>query len=156
MTTAITLLHPDSQRFLLNKEQTTKFCDTLLQAVGKTEFALSVVLVDDNKIREMNLCYRQKDSATNVLSFPFADGAEPALVSLPVYELGDIIISLDTAAREAREYSVSFSHRLCWLIIHGLLHLCGMDHERSPQEAEEMAAREQQLLQHYRQELCNE
>ncbi len=156
MTTTISFLYPDEQKFRLNKEKTALFCDSLLQAVGKPEFSLSVVLVDDNRIREMNHRYRQKDKATNVLSFPFADGAEPVLAELPIHELGDIIISLDTAVKEARQYNVSFSRRLCWLIIHGLLHLCGMDHERSQQEAEEMAVREQQLLNHYEQILCNE
>ncbi len=156
MTTTISLLHPDGQNFRLDEEKITLFCDSLLQAVEKPEFSLSVVLVDDHRIREMNHRYRQKDKATNVLSFPFADGAEPALAGLPIYELGDIVISLDSATKEAQQYKVSFSHRLCWLIIHGLLHLCGMDHERSQQEAEEMAAREQQLLNHYQQTLCND
>ncbi len=154
MTTIITLLHPDSRHLQLNEKKIEEFCHNLLQSVDKAEFSLSLVLVDDIQIKELNHRYRQKDKATNVLSFPFLDGAEAALSNLPLYELGDIIISLDTAEQEAKEYNVDFSHRFCWLIVHGLLHLCGMDHERSPKEAEEMANKEQELLKKWQQELC--
>lgn len=151
MATTLTFLSPASQKVCLDAVEITRFADALLEETGKKEYALSVVFVDDNKIRQMNRDYRNKDAPTNVLSFPFSDGAEPFLQDLPVHDLGDIIISIDTARRESVEYGEDFSYRLCWLIVHGLLHLCGLDHERSTEEAQQMAAREKELLErHYR------
>ncbi len=156
MTITITSLHPNYQKFRLCEKKISKFCENILFSEEKAEFSLSLVLIDDTEMRRINHHYRQKDKTTNVLSFPFLDGAEPALANLPIQELGDIFISLDTARNEAKEYGVSLSHRLCWLIIHGFLHLCGMDHERSQKEAEIMSAREQILLKQWQQNLCSQ
>ncbi len=107
---------------------------------------LSILLVHDEEITQINSQYRNKNQPTNVLSFPFADGADASLASLPIKELGDIIISVDTALREAILYRQSFHERMTWLLVHGLLHLLGYDHERSPGEEDKMLAREQELL----------
>ena len=132
-----------------HRVQVRKFihlADRLLQECDVSDYSLSILLVHDAEITRINNQYRNKNQATNVLSFPFADGADASLASLPIKELGDIIISVDTALREAIVYRQSFHQRMTWLLVHGLLHLLGYDHERSPGEEEKMLARENELL----------
>ncbi len=149
MATFLTVLHPRIEEFHLNTSAITHFTDRLLEETGRPGFSLSLVFVDDAEIQIMNNRYRHKNKPTNVLSFPFTGDPDYLPQELTVRELGDIVISLDTAKREALEYEEDFCFRLCWLIIHGLLHLCGMDHERSEQEAKEMADREQEMIKKY-------
>jgi pyridoxine 5-phosphate synthase len=118
----------------------------LLALCQATDYNLSILLVDDQEMTGMNSRYRGKDAPTNVLSFPFLDGADASLADLPVKELGDIIISIDTANREAQEFGQTLQQRLTWLITHGLLHLLGYDHERSKQEAVRMQEKEAELI----------
>jgi len=117
----------------------------LLELLQCSEQTFNIVLVDDQTIAEFNLNYRQKKGATNVLSFPAQDGEEhfPGQED----ELGDILISVDTAKIEASQGNKSIHHRLTELIIHGLLHLLGHDHERSEDEALAMWDQEQELFQ---------
>lgn len=114
--------------------------------LGVSDYNVNIVLTDDDEIRQLNATYRHRDSPTNVLSFPFAEGAEQNLQALPVRELGDIIISVDTAEKESNMYNQQLMYRLGWLIIHGFLHLLGHDHERSSEAAREMEIFEQHLL----------
>ena len=100
---------------------------------------LSVALCSDEYIRSLNAGYREKDSATDVLSFP-AESFGPMAV------LGDVIVSVDTASAQAREVGHSLRDECRVLLVHGTLHLLGMDHEVSESEAEVMAAAEQEVL----------
>ncbi len=99
--------------------------------------------MDDDGIRDLNRTYRNKDKATNVLSFPMQEGAfsdiTPGL-------LGDVVISLDTAAREASEAGITVDERMSQLLIHGILHLLGFDHEQGEEAAKKMAAKSLELL----------
>ncbi|WP_417241780.1 rRNA maturation RNase YbeY [Celeribacter sp.] len=95
----------------------------------------SVLACDDAKIKELNAQFREKDKATNVLSWPAAERATPnARPPRPepdfdgTVELGDIAISFDTCAREAEETGTPFAHHVTHLIVHGLLHVLGYDH----------------------------
>lgn len=98
----------------------------LLDAVGERGTALSLSLVNDDAIRTLNAKYRGKDAATDVLSFPLDD--EPA--SSPTERLlGDVVISIDTARRQADAYDAPLQREIYRLLIHGLLHLKGHDHE---------------------------
>lgn len=108
----------------------------LLASVGQGDVAISLTLVDDGAIRELNRAHRGKDKATDVLSFPL--GPEPfAHEKL----LGDIVISIDTARRQAADYDAPLQRELERLMIHGLLHVLGHDHmeagERALMENEE-------------------
>src|SRR5262249_6465095 len=108
----------------------------------------------DATIRSLNREYRAKDKTTDVLSFPQLpeDGStEPSIsvahslaTDVPLL-LGDIVLSIDTAAGQAQAMAQPLSTRLRTLLIHGLLHLLGYDHERSPSEARRMFAREREL-----------
>jgi probable rRNA maturation factor len=103
---------------------------------------LSVLLVGDAEIRKLNRQWRAKDKATDVLSFPA--GELPA--GTPGFApLGDVVISLDTAARQAKERKVGLRQELELYLVHGALHLLGHDHER-PHQAKVMAALEDRLL----------
>ena len=86
---------------------------------------VSLVFVDDQEIQILNKTYRQKDQPTDVLSFPLWDGEEEASGEIL---LGDIVISLETAQRQAEEYGHSLEREIAYLMVHGLLHLLGYDH----------------------------
>ncbi|WP_420960420.1 rRNA maturation RNase YbeY [Brucella sp. IR073] len=107
------------------------------------ETELSIVFTDDAAIRELNAEWRGKDKPTNVLSFPaFPVKAGDA----PGAMLGDIVIARETVEREAALEKKPFDHHLTHLIVHGLLHLLGYDHEND-EEAEEMEGWERLILQ---------
>ena len=116
--------------------------ERLLVLCGQEDKELSILLVDDLRMTEINGQYRQKFKPTNVLSFPMQE--EPDAFSHNM--LGDIVISIDTATREAREEKITLNDRLTFLLIHGLLHLLGYDHERSEAEADRMEEKEKGLL----------
>lgn len=97
--------------------------------------AVALLLADDAELRALNARFRGKDAPTNVLSFPSGD-ADP---------LGDIAIAFETVAREAAEKSVIFADHLAHLIVHGLLHLAGHDHEGDA-DAARMEALEVDIL----------
>jgi probable rRNA maturation factor len=109
-----------------------------LAALGRSDDELSVVLVTDGRIRTLNRGWRGKDRATDVLSFPLSD--PPGVGPL----LGDVVISLDTAARRARADRRAIGAELDRYLAHGLLHLLGYDHER-PGDARRMAEKEEEL-----------
>jgi probable rRNA maturation factor len=105
---------------------------------------LSVSIVGDRSIRIINREYLAKDRPTNVISFSLQEGE---CGGVNPHALGDVIISADTAAREAEDGGITFFERLSFLMLHGILHLSGYDHERSGEaEAQKMRRKEQQLL----------
>ena len=98
----------------------------------------------DRRIRRINREYLGKDRPTNVISFALNEGE---FSGLNPDVLGDVVISASTAAREAEEGELPFFERLSFLLLHGILHLVGYDHERSgPEEALRMEEKEQELF----------
>ncbi len=116
----------------------------LLRALDLGSAELSIVICGDSQIHALNRQWRGKDAPTDVLSFPQEEGETPN--SLERRSLGDLVISFDTAHRQGGELAHGVAAELKVLLVHGLLHLLGMDHERGPSEAEAMAQREQELL----------
>jgi len=112
------------------------------QPLPKMPVELSLVFTDDENIREINAEWRDKDKATNVLSFP-AFPLEPG--GMPGPMLGDIVIARETVEREALELEKSFGDHLTHLLVHGFLHLFGYDH-MDEEEAEEMESLETRIL----------
>lgn len=106
--------------------------------------ALSLTFTDNDGIRELNREYRNKDSATDVLSFPMFDPETEEIYALDgtAAELGDIVISLERAKEQADEFGHSFERETAFLCVHSVLHLLGYDHERS--EEEDVLMREKQ------------
>ncbi|MGD1027552.1 rRNA maturation RNase YbeY [Candidatus Binatus soli] len=125
--------------------------DRLMRAAGLAECELSLTLTTDRAMRRLNRDFRGIDAATDVLSFSQIEqaGAAPldprSVKNSPGLPVGDVVISIDTAIRQAREFRVSPASRLRRLLIHGFLHLIGYDHERSAADARRMLARERTL-----------
>ncbi|MBQ4334411.1 MAG: rRNA maturation RNase YbeY [Myxococcaceae bacterium] len=113
-----------------------------LAALDLQDVELSISLVDDAAIAQLNAEWRHKPQPTDVLSFPA--GELPPIPGLP-RPLGDVVISLDTARRRAREEGVPLASELSRYLAHGLLHLLGHDHQ-TPEEARAMSRAEQSLL----------
>lgn len=112
--------------------------------MGYPDSELSVVITGDLGIRRVNRDYLGKDRPTNVISFAMGEGD---FGDLNPDVLGDVIISADTAAREAEEAGIPAWSRLCFLLLHGILHITGYDHERSGEaEALRMEAKERELF----------
>ncbi len=113
--------------------------ERLLDALGAGEATVSLSLVRDAEMRELNRAHRQKDSATDVLSFPLYEPStferngrtRPRERGAHELMLGDIVISVDTARSQAAEYDAPLAREVERLLIHGVLHLCGHDHEKA-------------------------
>lgn len=117
----------------------------MLAALSLENAELSVHLVDDPGITTLNRDYRGLDRPTDVLAFTL-DGAEGEdRADAPPRQLGDVVISLDTAARQARAGRRSLRREVAWLLAHGLLHLVGYDH-RTRAQKRRMDARARSLL----------
>ena len=118
--------------------------ERILSALGLPTSELSVVIVGDRTIRILNREYLGRDKATNVISFSMQEG-EFGHVSPDL--LGDVAVSADTCAREAAEGDIPFNTRLVFLLLHGILHLAGYDHERSGEaEARRMEKKEGEIF----------
>ncbi|KAF0220151.1 MAG: hypothetical protein FD174_1390 [Geobacteraceae bacterium] len=112
--------------------------------MGYSDSELSVAIVGDRSIRRLNREYLARDKSTNVISFPMLEGP---FAELNPRILGDVVVSAATCAREAEEGGMSFHARLCFLMLHGILHLTGYDHERSGEaEAQRMEEKEGEIF----------
>ena len=108
---------------------------------------VSVSFVSNDEIHRLNKIYRQKDRATDVLSFPLGqDGHYDTNKETGCALLGDVVISLETAMRQADLYGHSLEREIGFLTVHSMLHLLGYDHETSPLEARKMREKEEQVL----------
>jgi probable rRNA maturation factor len=105
---------------------------------------VDITLADDAAQRVLNRTWRGKDAPTNVLAFPAADPSVPLPVGAPLL-LGDVVLAFETVQREAAEQQKPFEDHLCHLVVHGVLHLLGHDHENAD-EAAAMEAREIAIL----------
>jgi rRNA maturation RNase YbeY len=139
---------PNARRYIRGVSADAR---SLLKLLSAEHFELSLLLTGDLPMRGLNRSFRGKDQPTDVLSFPqleagFGEHSEPAAheqMIRPV--LGDVVISVETARRQANQLGVTTEERLRTLLIHGVLHLLGYDHERSRAEARRMFALEREL-----------
>jgi rRNA maturation RNase YbeY len=116
---------------------------TILQHLEQEDCELSILLTDDTGIHELNRQYRDKDRPTDVLSFP---QDEDAVNEKGETLLGDVVISVETADRQAADHHLSLEEELILLLIHGILHLMGYDHETSRQDARTMKQKTQDVF----------
>src|SRR5215213_418088 len=107
------------RRLKVDTKTWATFAAKALEAIGKSDSSATIAFVSDKSIRKLNQQFRGIDKATDVLSFP-AD--EP-------HNLGDVAVSVETAAIQAKANGLSFENEIAQLILHGLLHLSGYDHE---------------------------
>lgn len=118
--------------------------------IGKENIEISLTFTDNEKIRKLNAEYRNKDSATDVLSFPLIDWEvdddfEEIAPGMPLY-LGDIVISLERAYTQAKENCQSLLREVAFLTVHSTLHLMGFDHETSKEDEEEMFSLQDEIM----------
>ena len=112
------------------------------------ELELSVVIVDDEQMKGFNKKYRNKNTPTNVLSFALVEDTAQVMKLVKKsksFNLGDIVLSADTIAREAREQRKLFDEHMSHMIVHGVLHLVGFDHENA-KDIKAMEAKEIEIL----------
>ena len=110
------------------------------QASGLRSAELGLVLASDARLRELNHAWRGIDRPTNVLAFPADDGVSAALPGAPPRQLGDVILAYETVAAEARAQGKRLAAHLSHLVVHGVLHLLGFDHETAAEAADMEAA----------------
>ena len=130
----------------------------LLRLLGLKDAELSILLVDDSRMRRLNYKYRGIDRTTDVLSFPqMSYSVKRKALSVKSYNainaqrttlLGDVVINLQAVKRQAPEHGLSFNEELRWLLVHGVLHLIGYDHERTRYAERKMRTKERELLAH--------
>ena len=128
----------------------------MLRLLGLKDAELSILLVDDSRMKRLNYKYRGIDRTTDVLSFPqMSYSVKRKALSVKSYNainaqrttlLGDVVINLQAAKRQAPEHGLSFNEELRWLLVHGVLHLIGYDHERSKYAERKMRSKEKELL----------
>ena len=135
----------------------------MLLLLGLKDAELSILFVNDRQMKELNHKYRGIDRTTDVLSFPQYSATVQKRKSTKVKSLyasallrfcasalvlGDVVINLQAVKRQAPEHGLKFGEELQWLLVHGVLHLIGYDHERSKYAERKMRAKERELLAH--------
>ncbi|MBW2430525.1 MAG: rRNA maturation RNase YbeY [Deltaproteobacteria bacterium] len=116
----------------------------ILNALDYPDAELSILIVDDQQIAQLNRQYLNREGPTNVIAFSMRQGQ---FSDIAPNLLGDVVISADTAHREAQSAGISMQDRFDQLLIHGTLHLLGYDHENTAAEAQKMEAKANELLQ---------
>ena len=132
------ILYTDEMNCCLSYEFFTLVAESVFNELdmSSNEYEISLLITDDETIRKYNKEYRNKDRATDVLSFPIEDDII----------LGDVAISFETAKRQSEEAEINIDREVAFLFIHGLLHLLGYDHETSQEDEEEMFALQEKIL----------
>ena len=115
----------------------------ILNALDSPDAELSIVIVDDAHISELNQRYLNRSGPTNVIAFPMRAGD---FSDITPQLLGDVVISAETARQEAEAMRGRFALRLSQLLVHGVLHLFGYDHEKSEKESVRMRLKSEELL----------
>ncbi|MBN2794165.1 MAG: rRNA maturation RNase YbeY [Clostridia bacterium] len=109
---------------------------------------VSIMFVDDKEIHALNKVHRNKDSSTDVLSFPQYDDLKSLAINDPYVILGDVVISTETAMRQAEEYNHPLEREIGFLLVHSMFHLFGYDHD-TEEHTKEMRLKEEQVLTQY-------
>ncbi len=115
----------------------------ILNALNCPEGELSILIVDDVRIETLNKNYLYRDGPTNVIAFPMQEGD---FSNITPQLLGDVVISVETAQKEARLGGITMEERLYQLLVHGILHLFGYDHEKTDTKAHAMETKTEELL----------
>ena len=113
------------------------------EVLNITNANMSVILIDDDKMCELNKTYRGVDRTTDVLSFAFEDNQD---IDTPIRELGEVYVSIPKMIEQANEYNHSEERELSFLVCHGLLHLLGYDHTKSKEEEKKQFELQDKIL----------
>lgn len=129
---------------IIDEKNVRRTLDSLLSYL-KEKRDFSLTFIDDERMRELNYEYRGIDSPTDILTFAMCDGDEfPSVVQ--DQEMGDVFISIESMNRNAEEFGVSPDEELKRLLLHGLLHLRGMDHKTNDFSSEPMLIEQERIL----------
>lgn len=137
------ILIDNQQKAIIPTPLVQQKTEQILNALGCNAHEISIVIMDDKGIEQLNKTYRGIDKPTNVLAFPMQEGE---FSNITPGLLGDVVISLTTAEKEAVDAKISLEERLSQLLIHGILHLLGFDHETSDKDAAAMEDKSLELL----------
>ncbi|HMB20849.1 MAG TPA: rRNA maturation RNase YbeY [Spirochaetota bacterium] len=130
----------------IDEEFCRQVVSKVLSAMDTTEVEVNCIFTDNSTIRNINRDYRNLDHPTDVISFAYRDNPFPS-IEMEQEPLGDMYISLEKAVEQATEFKVTLNDELCRLIVHGLLHLLGYEHEDvADEEARQMREAEDRLL----------
>ncbi|NNH76389.1 rRNA maturation RNase YbeY [Acinetobacter sp. ANC 5380] len=131
---------------VLKRAYIKKVIETALRYIDvDQDCEIGIACVDNDESHKLNLEYRQKDKPTNVLSFP-SDIPEEVLPLLDAWPMGDLVICIPVVLQEAIDQSKTPIEHFTHMLVHGVLHLMGYDHETSEADAEEMEALEIKIL----------
>jgi probable rRNA maturation factor len=133
------------RRFMFDQANLERSARTILADIGESSAELGILLVGNKRMRSLNRRYRGKNRTTDVLAFAVREAMVPHALCLTPSMLGDVVISVPEAACQAKKDQRSLDEELMVLLIHGILHLIGYDHERSEKEARRMRRRERMI-----------
>jgi probable rRNA maturation factor len=138
------LLQNDHPHIDIDSDDISKKIEQVMSHLDCLNEEVSILLTADTDIRKLNQQFRDIDQPTDVLSFPQNAEEDPPIPGEII--LGDIAVSLDTAQAQAKEHGLTFKEEIILLLIHGILHLLGYDHEISEQEEEKMRSKTRELF----------
>ena len=141
------LIDNRQSRHKISLKKIKQTVQVILDALDCPDSEISILIVDDPQIEEFNQQYLNRKGPTNVIAFAMREGE---FSDLSPQLLGDVVISTDTAAREAQIASTSMERRFNELLVHGILHLMGYDHETSEDDARVMEDKSRELMKHIR------
>ena len=127
----------------ISKTKIRQTATAVLNALEYPDAELSILIVDDQQISQLNQTYLNRKGPTNVIAFPMREGRFSGIAP---NLLGDVVISIETACQEGQKGGFSMEERFDQLLIHGILHLLGYDHENTKSEARKMEKKTQELL----------
>ncbi|MCL1834264.1 MAG: rRNA maturation RNase YbeY [Leptospirales bacterium] len=134
----------------IGKKFFTAAAEKVFNIIDIDNISINIILTDNKFIRSINKDYREKNRPTDVISFAYRDAASPdesfPAITEAIEELGDIYISLEKASEQSSAYGVSLKDELKRLLIHGILHLLGYDHEISKEEDKRMSSLEDEIF----------
>ena len=137
------LIDNRQSRFKFSTKKIKQTVRLILSALDCPDGEISILIVDDPQIAKLNHRYLNRQGPTNVIAFAMREGE---FAHVAPHLLGDVVISADTAAKEAQNFGLSIERRFYELLVHGMLHLFGYDHEGSESEARRMEKKSRELL----------
>jgi len=138
------LIENRQKKIEVNLQQVQQTLNQIMNIMACNNKEISLIFIDDDDIRKINRDYLGRDNPTNVIAFSLLEGE---FGDINPHMLGDIVISVETALRDARESGISFDDEVDFLMIHGMLHLLGYNHENTPpEESEKMKNKEKDVF----------
>jgi probable rRNA maturation factor len=137
------LIDNRQKKYEISLKQIQQKAKAILNALDCPDAELSILIVDDPQIAVLNKQYLNRNGPTNVIAFPMRTGP---FTNITPQLLGDVLISVETALREGKRVGISMEERFTQLLVHGILHLLGYDHETSDQDAIEMEKKSDEIL----------